>query len=132
MSDNDSNEEEENGDSIMSKKDEELAHLCGKLEKRWSNDRVCPPLEAPKHPVQSPLQNANLDSPIVYTPTKLTQYLKHQQNLAQIFLTQVKNQTLVDLGISHGDAIWLKQGASNWWTGLDAKSLKYKAVNDLP
>jgi hypothetical protein len=29
---------QENGDSTMGKKDEELARLRGKLEKRWGND----------------------------------------------------------------------------------------------
>ncbi|KAF8221171.1 hypothetical protein L208DRAFT_1329740, partial [Tricholoma matsutake] len=67
-------------------------------------------------------------SPIIYTPTKLTQHLKHATKYLGVtnalsyetalsvngfgpdILDQVKNQMLVDLGISHGDAIWLKQG----------------------
>ncbi|KAF8227121.1 hypothetical protein L208DRAFT_1298306, partial [Tricholoma matsutake] len=121
----------------------DLAHVSSILS-------CLPSLEGPKTPVSGPLQHANLSSPIVYTPTKLTWYLEHAEKQLGItnaqsykvalsangfgpdILDQVENQMLINLGILHGNVIWLKQSAPVWWTGPGVRSLKCKAVNSPP
>ena len=81
-------------------------------------------------------------SPAKNTPTKLHRYLKYAEaelglDRISIFehslaregygpdiLPYVTDEKLVMCGLSHGDAIRLKRGASEWWSGPKAKRTK--------
>lgn len=81
-------------------------------------------------------------SPVKNTPTKLNRYLRyaeeklgvtnatvHEFSLASHgygpdILEDVADEALTTLGLTAGDAIRLKRGASDWWNGPEAKRRK--------
>jgi len=105
----------------------------------------------PKCPNTPPRSTAHSEQaffslpPLIFSPSKLTNYLKHaEQNLgvrnAPVYETNlsingygpdilhlVETQALTDLGIPAGDAVRLKNGAQAWWSGPEARTLKRKA-----
>jgi len=106
-------------------------------------------VECPNTPLRK-AQPLAPTSPLIFSPSKITHYLKHaEQNLgvrnASMYkrdlhdnsygpdiLHLVETQALVKLGIPAGDAVRLKNGAQAWWSGPDAKSLKHKASSIQP
>jgi hypothetical protein len=87
---------------------------------------------------------------IIYMPTKLVHYLEYAENNLSVshamsyewplhgkgfgpnILHLVKTEELMELGITCGNAMHLKQGAQAWWSGPEAQTLsKHKTVNQL-
>ncbi|KAF8957940.1 hypothetical protein BDZ97DRAFT_1628693, partial [Flammula alnicola] len=86
-------------------------------------------------------------SPVKNTPTKLRRYLEYAENELGLdsvlifehslakegygpdILPYVPDEKLVLCGLSHGDAMRLKRGASGWWNGPEAK--RPKVMEDL-
>jgi hypothetical protein len=95
-------------------------------------------------------------SPIKNTPTKLNRYLRyaeehlgvknatrHEFSLASHgygpdILEEVADNDLITCGLTAGDAIRLKRGASKWWKGPEAKRRKttaddeYAVLSEVP
>jgi hypothetical protein len=91
---------------------------------------------------------------ILHTPSKLTHYLKHAENHLGVTNTRLhewalhnkgfgpdilhlvkgwlKAEELTELGISCGNAMWLKQGAEAWWTGPEARTSSKCKASELP
>ncbi|KAJ7918103.1 hypothetical protein B0H13DRAFT_1553262, partial [Mycena leptocephala] len=78
-------------------------------------------------------------SPVVPTPSKLPRFLEyaaqnlgvtaapdfesrmHHKGYGPDILHMVENKALKELGMTLGDALYLKAGSLNWWNGPDAK-----------
>jgi hypothetical protein len=105
--------------------------------------------ERPKTPTQLHVQPST-SSPPVFSPSKITHYLEHaEQNLGVCNATTfegellaksygsdilhlIETQDLIAIGIPAGDAVRLKNGAQEWWSGPKARSLKRKALIEQP
>ncbi|KAF8159097.1 hypothetical protein K438DRAFT_1942479 [Mycena galopus ATCC 62051] len=79
------------------------------------------------------------DSPVLPTPTKLPRFLEHAEKTLGVsdarsfesvmrrngygpdIMHLVDNEALEDIGMSKGDVLRIKGGASKWWNGPDAK-----------
>ena len=101
----------------------------------------------PVTPTHALPEQATALSPAVPTPSKLSRFLNHAETKLGVpeahkfelalqmkgygpdILHMVKDSDLGDIGISPGNIIRLKLGASKWWNGPDAKR-KHNEVDD--
>jgi hypothetical protein len=89
-------------------------------------------------------------SPLMNTPSKLKHFLEHAEKYLDVanatnytfllsskgygpdILHCIKEESLIELGIPHGDVIRLQDNASKWWNGPDAKRKSSCVENDEP